>query len=70
MGNFDLKIQPFGFYYCPILLICELRADFCNSIGQKRTHAPQQIISLFDYVVGQRQQSWRNFEAEHLGSLG
>ena len=29
-------------------------ANFCNKIGQKRTHAPQQPAVSFDYFVGAR----------------
>jgi hypothetical protein len=29
-------------------------ADFCNKIGQLRTHAAQQLHLLFDHLVGGR----------------
>jgi hypothetical protein len=34
---------------------------------QKRTHAPQQIASLFDLLVGAGEQRRRHVEAERLG---
>jgi hypothetical protein len=36
---------------------------------QQETHAPQQFNSLFDYLVGGREQRRRNGEAERIRSL-
>jgi len=32
MGNFDSKINPFGFYYCPFCQPRDPHGDFCNTI--------------------------------------
>src|ERR1035441_6349381 len=45
---------------------CRERAPSTTSIA---TDAPQQTVSLFDYVVGERQQLRWHFEAERLGGL-
>ena len=37
--------------------------------GRKRTHAPLQIISLFDHLVGGGKQRLRNAQAEGFGGL-
>src|SRR5262245_12089691 len=44
-------------------------ADFFNTIGQQRTHAPQQIATLFDQLVGNGEQLRIQFEIKRLGSL-
>ena len=38
-------------------------------MGEKRTHAPQQNVSLFDHFVGDRKDSRRNGQAEGLGGF-
>ena len=34
-----------------------------------RTHAPQQTASLFNHLIGAREQRWRHVEAERVGGL-
>src|ERR1700722_8701691 len=36
---------------------------------QQETHAPQQIVKLFDYLVSAGEQRWRDSEAEGLGGI-
>jgi hypothetical protein len=43
-----------------------LDADFCNKICQFQTHAPQQIATLFDHLIGAGEQCWRQIEAKGL----
>ena len=43
--------------------------DFCNNIGQLRTHALQQMALLIDHLVGVRQQRRWHFEADRLCTL-
>ena len=38
-----------------------------DASGKNRTHTPQQTVSLFDHVVGERQQLRWHFEAERPG---
>src|SRR5262245_22991882 len=50
------------------------KADLCSALakpalGQKQTHATQQITSLSDYVVGARQQCRRYLKSERLRSF-
>ena len=40
-----------------------------SALCQERTYAPQQNLCLFDHLVGEHEQSWRNLEAECLGCL-
>jgi hypothetical protein len=35
--NFDSKIQPLGFYYCPFPSVGRLSDEFCNTIGPYAT---------------------------------
>jgi hypothetical protein len=35
MEIFDSKIRPFGFYYCPFLLVGRLGDEFCNTCPPK-----------------------------------
>jgi hypothetical protein len=53
--GFSRKNQPSAF------------SDFCNTIGQKQTHAPQQTATLFDHLVGADEQDRRDFETERPG---
>jgi hypothetical protein len=52
----------------------------CSNSGQTRcgwivcfvpiaTDAPQQIVSLFNHLVGLGEQHWQNFQAERLRGL-
>ncbi len=47
-----------------------LPADFCNNICQQRIHTPQQIVSLFDHLVGAGEERGWNREAERFGTPG
>jgi hypothetical protein len=40
-----------------------------SALGQQRTHAPQQTVSLFDYIVGELSELHRHIQAERLGGL-
>jgi hypothetical protein len=44
-------------------------ADFCNKIGQQETHAPQQLWTSFDYLVGTAEQREWDCDAEGLGGF-
>jgi hypothetical protein len=43
--------------------------DFCNTIGQKQTHTPQQQALLFDHLVGAGEQPWRHLNVERSRRL-
>ena len=45
---------------------CEIRAPAFVAKGHERQSAPQQITSLFDHLVGERQEGFRNCEPERL----
>jgi hypothetical protein len=51
-------------------LLSLLIADFCNKICQEATYAMQQIVNLFDHLIGDSKQRRRHGEAEHPGCLG
>ena len=68
IGNFDSRNRPFGFYYCRISLAGPLLVDFCNNIGQIRTHAVQQN-DLFDHLVRAHQNRSGCGKAERLCGL-
>jgi hypothetical protein len=38
MENFDSKIQPFGFYYCPFFLVGRVGDEFCNTFAPESGH--------------------------------
>jgi hypothetical protein len=40
-----------------------------SALGQQRTHAPQQTVSLFDYIVGELSELHRHIQAERFGGL-
>src|ERR1700749_703629 len=64
---------------------CRLKLAHCKSQGssltghlattrcppsvQQETHAPQQIVKLFDYHVSAGEQRWRDSEAKGLGGI-
>jgi hypothetical protein len=40
-----------------------------SALRQKRTHAPQQTVLLFDYLISAAEQWQRHRDAERLGGL-
>jgi hypothetical protein len=42
---FDSKIRPFGFYYCPFLLVGRLGDEFCNTFPHKADIAEYHAMS-------------------------
>jgi hypothetical protein len=40
-----------------------------SALRQKRTHAPQQTVFLFDYLISASEQWQRHRDAERLGGL-
>src|SRR5262252_2184382 len=63
IGNFDSQSRPFGSYYCRISLAGPLLGDFCNNIGQIRTHAPQQNASKSDRTILRNKAAQRALDA-------
>jgi hypothetical protein len=45
MENFDSKIQPFGFYYCPFSLVGRVGDEFCNTFAL--SHTFEAMLALF-----------------------
>jgi hypothetical protein len=46
-----------------------VRVGGMSQTCHEETHAPQQLATSFDRLVGEREQIWRDFEAERLGRL-
>jgi hypothetical protein len=53
--------------------IADVIGDQNRAVGtercQQETHAPQQIVKLFDYLVSAGEQRWRDSEAKGLGDI-
>ena len=60
-GRFDRGLKPAS-TAAPL-------ARSMSALGQKRTHAPQQTTSLFDDLIGAREQRRRHGQAKRLGGL-
>jgi hypothetical protein len=54
----------------------QLIFEFCNTIGQERTHAPQQTIALFNHLVGSCEQrvghaqDWTSISSDRAINFG